>query len=50
MMFRPLSFDYPGDTFARQVEDQVMVGDGLMITPVYTQTPRGAMSICWNTC
>lgn len=41
MMFRPLSFDYPGDTFARQVEDQVMVGDGLMITPVYTQNATG---------
>ena len=41
MMFRPLSFDYPEDSFASSVEDQLMFGDGLMLTPVYTQNARG---------
>lgn len=41
MLFRPLSFDYPDDAFAARVEDQLMFGDGLMITPVYTQNAKG---------
>ena len=41
MYFRPLSFVYPDDTFARGVEDQMMLGDEIMIAPVYTQNAKG---------
>jgi alpha-glucosidase len=41
MMFRPLAFDYPEDAFAAKVEDQLLVGDGMMIAPVYTQNADG---------
>lgn len=41
MMFRPLSFDYPNDKFAETVEDQLMVGDSIMIAPVYQQNAKG---------
>lgn len=41
MMFRPLAFDYPEDTHAVKVEDQLLLGDGLMIAPVYEQNAEG---------
>lgn len=41
MMFKPLSFDYPDDEFSPQVEDQLMVGDSIMIAPVYEQNAKG---------
>ncbi len=41
MYIRPLSFDYENDETARNVEDQLMVGDCLMIAPVYTQNANG---------
>ncbi len=41
MMFRPLAFDFPGDEIARGVEDQLLLGDELMIAPVYTQNATG---------
>ena len=41
MMFRPLAFDYPQDARAASVEDQLLVGDGLMIAPVYEQNADG---------
>ena len=37
MYFRPLAFDYEDDDIAKAVEDQLMVGDNLMIAPIYTQ-------------
>ncbi len=37
MYFRPLAFDYEDDPIAATVEDQLMVGDRLMIAPVYVQ-------------
>lgn len=37
MYFRPLAFDYEDDEIAATVEDQLMVGDRLMIAPVYRQ-------------
>ena len=37
MYFRPLAFDYEDDRVAASVEDQLMVGDRLMIAPVYIQ-------------
>ncbi|MBQ1991906.1 MAG: alpha-glucosidase, partial [Clostridia bacterium] len=41
MMFKPLAFDYTDDSFAPRVEDQLMVGDSIMITPVYQQNAKG---------
>lgn len=41
MMFRPVAFDYENDPFATQVEDQLMVGDSIMIAPVYQQNALG---------
>lgn len=41
MMFRPLAFDYPQDNRAKRIEDQLMLGEGLMIAPVYEQNARG---------
>lgn len=39
--FRPLAFDYPADPDAREVEDQLLLGEGLMIAPIYTQNAHG---------
>lgn len=39
--FKPLAFDYPADAEARGVEDQLLLGDGLMIAPVYVQNATG---------
>lgn len=41
MMFRPLSFDYPDDPHAVQVEDQLMLGESLMLAPVCQQNAQG---------
>lgn len=41
MMFRPLAFDYPQDDVAARTEDQLMLGEGCMIAPVYEQNARG---------
>lgn len=41
LMFKALSFVYPEDAHARQVEDQVMLGNEIMIAPVYTQNADG---------
>ncbi|MCI6649591.1 MAG: glycoside hydrolase family 31 protein [Lachnospiraceae bacterium] len=41
MYFRPLAFEYAGDTRAAETEDQLMVGDYMMIAPVYKQNANG---------
>ena len=41
MMFKPLSFEYPADNFARTVEDQLLVGESIMIAPIYEQNAIG---------
>ena len=41
--FRPLAFDYPNDPDAREVQDQLLLGEGLMVAPVYTQNAHGRM-------
>lgn len=41
MYFKPLAFVYPEDSFAAQVEDQLMIGNEIMIAPVYTQNALG---------
>jgi alpha-glucosidase len=37
MMFYPLGMIYPEDTTARRIEDQLLVGDDIMIAPIYEQ-------------
>ena len=41
MMFRPLGFAYPDDRIARETEDQLMLGEELMIAPVMEQNRSG---------
>lgn len=41
LYFKPLAFDYPQDSFAAQVEDQLLVGESIMIAPVYRQNAGG---------
>ncbi len=41
LYFKPLSFVYPEDSMARTVEDQLILGNEIMIAPVYTQNAPG---------
>ncbi|HAH61839.1 MAG TPA: alpha-glucosidase, partial [Treponema sp.] len=41
MYFRPLSFDYQSDERARRVEDELLLGESLLIAPVYEQNAVG---------
>ena len=41
LYFKPLAFVYPEDSVALRVEDQMMIGNEIMIAPVYTQNARG---------
>ena len=41
MYFRPLAFDYPDDRIALSTEDQLMLGEELMIAPVYVPNAAG---------
>lgn len=41
MYMSPLSFAFPNDDRARKIEDQLLVGDSLMIAPVYKQNAEG---------
>lgn len=41
MMYRPLAFDFREDIDARSVEDQLLLGNELMIAPVYKQNATG---------
>ena len=41
MMFRPLGFVYGKDEIARNVEDQLLIGDGVMVAPIYEQNAKG---------
>ncbi len=41
MLFLPLAFVYPEDRYAKEVEDQLLVGESIMIAPVYTQNATG---------
>ena len=43
MLFKPLAFVYPKDEIALQTEDQLMLGNEVMIAPVYTQNATGRM-------
>ena len=41
MLFSPLGFEYSRDRVAAHTEDQLLLGESLMITPVYTQNAIG---------
>lgn len=41
MLFRPLAFDYREDSQAAQVEDQLLLGDSVMVAPVCRQNAAG---------
>lgn len=41
MYFKPLGFEYPDDRIAVATEDQLLLGNELMIVPVYTQNAIG---------
>lgn len=43
MYIMPLSFVYENDDRAQNIEDQLLVGDSIMIAPVYTQNAKGRM-------
>lgn len=43
MLFKPLAFVYPEDEIALQTEDQLMLGNEVMIAPIYTQNATGRM-------
>ena len=37
MFIRPLGFDFPEDRHALECEDQLLVGEGIMIAPIYKE-------------
>lgn len=41
MMFRPLAFDFADDADAKHVDDQLLLGNELMIAPIYKQNAKG---------
>lgn len=41
MLFKPLSFEYEEDPHAAQVEDQLLMGESIMIAPVLEQNATG---------
>ena len=41
MLFKPLCFEYTEDERTRTIEDQLLVGDSIMIAPVCEQNARG---------
>ena len=41
MFFKPLAFEFSDDEIASQTEDQLLLGDDLMICPVYQQNATG---------
>ncbi len=41
MLFKPLCFEYPDDKRAKTVEDQLFVGNSIMIAPVCEQNAAG---------
>ncbi|MGN1051364.1 MAG: TIM-barrel domain-containing protein, partial [Acutalibacteraceae bacterium] len=43
MMFSPLSFTFPNDKIAREIDDQLLVGEDFMIAPVYEPNKSGRM-------
>ncbi len=43
LLFTPLSFIYHNDERCNDIEDQLLVGDSIMIAPIYNQNSHGRM-------
>lgn len=43
MYFKPLAFDFPDDEIALSIEDELLLGDDVMIAPVYTPNATGRL-------
>ena len=41
MYAKPLAFVYEEDEYAKEVEDQLVIGDEIMLAPIYTQNAKG---------
>ena len=41
MYFKPFAFVYENDEIAKEIEDQLLIGNEIMIAPVYTQNAKG---------
>ncbi len=41
MMIRPLGFEFPDDEMARRTEDQLFIGESIMVSPIYEQNAAG---------
>lgn len=41
MLFKPICFDYPDDEMAQDTEDQLFVGESIMVAPIYRQNATG---------
>lgn len=58
MMFRPLSFDYPEDKITASIEDELLLGNEILIAPVYRQNAKGRLvylpedmvQVTWSDC
>ena len=45
LYFKPLAFEFGDDERARRIEDQLLVGESLMIAPVIEENARGRMVV-----
>lgn len=58
MLFRPLAFDYPEDAAARDTEDELLMGNEILIAPVCKQNAKGRLvylpedmiQVTWKDC
>lgn len=41
LLFKPIALEFPHDNRAKTVEDQLFLGDSVMIAPIYEQNARG---------
>ena len=41
LYFKPLAFEYPEDGIACETEDQLLIGNEIMIAPIYTPNAKG---------
>lgn len=43
ILFKPLAFEYTKDEIASSIEDELMFGNEILLTPVYTQNAKGRL-------
>ncbi len=57
LLFAPLAFDFPEDKIAVETEDQLLLGESLMVTPIYQANvtgrsvylPEDMLHVCFHT-